>query len=62
MIMYSVLRQAHSLVQSDFYAECDLVLPLSVCNILSFLLGHPVDAYVFFLVFPYLLVSFSNVF
>ena len=52
---YSVLRQVHSLFQSDFPPGYDLVLPHSIYIILSFLQGHPADAYVFSLVFPSLL-------
>ena len=37
IITYSVARQVHSLVQSQFSTECDLVLPHSFCNIPSFL-------------------------
>jgi len=36
-ILQSVLRQVLSLFQSQFSTECDLVLPLSDYNILSFL-------------------------
>ena len=46
----SVLRQAHSLFESEFSTQCDLVLP-----------HHPVAAYVFFLVFqslPSFLLTF----
>jgi hypothetical protein len=35
-IPQSVLLQFHSLLQSQFYTQCDLVLPLSISNILSF--------------------------
>ena len=35
-IPYSVLRQAHNIFQSEFYTECDLLLPLSNSSILSF--------------------------
>ena len=44
-----------SLFQSEFSTDCDLLLSLSICSICS--LGHPVAAYVFFLVFPSLLSS-----
>ena len=54
-ILLSALRQVHGPFQSEFSTECDLVLPLSTCSILSFHLGHPVAAYVFFLVLPSLL-------
>jgi hypothetical protein len=40
---------------SEFSTQCDLVLPVSISTILSFPQGHPVAAYVFFLVFPSLL-------
>jgi len=36
-----------------------LVLPLSISSILSFPEGHPVAAYVFFLIFPSLLSFFQ---
>ena len=52
-----VLRESHSNFQSQFYTQCDLVLPLSIYNIPSFPEGHPVAAYIFFIVFPSL-VSF----
>jgi hypothetical protein len=32
-ILLSVLRQVHNLLQSEFVAECDLVLPLSISSI-----------------------------
>ena len=41
--------------QIEFSTQCDLVLPLSTFNILSFTQGHQVAAYVFFLFFPSLL-------
>jgi len=56
IILLSVLRQVHILVHSEFPPHCDLVLPISISSILSFLQGHPVDAYVFFLVFPPLIL------
>jgi hypothetical protein len=55
-IPQSALRRVHSLFQSEFSTECDLLLSLSICSICS--LGHPVAAYVFFLVFPSLLSFF----
>ena len=65
-ILLSVLRQVHSLFQTEFFAECDLVLPLSILGVLSFPYGHPVAGYVFILVFPSFLsvsyISFNNVF
>ena len=54
-MLLSDLRQVHSLYQSEFSAERDLVLPLSVSCVFSFPHGHPVAAYVFFLFFPSLL-------
>jgi hypothetical protein len=36
-IVYSVLRQVYSVFQSEFFTECDLVLPLSIYSILFFL-------------------------
>ena len=56
----SVLRQLHSLFQIKFYTECDLVLPLSICSILSLPQGHSVSAYVFFLIFPSSLPSLQQ--
>ena len=35
-IPQSVLRQAHSLCQSEFSTKCDLPLPLSISRILPF--------------------------
>ena len=65
-ILQSVLRQHHSLFQSEFCTECDLVLPLSICSILSFPLCNPVSAYVFFPFLPSLNSSlylpFNNVY
>ena len=49
-ILQSVLRQVHSLFQSEFSTGYDLVLRLSVSSILSFPQGHPVAACVFFLI------------
>ena len=46
-----VLRQAHSLFQSEFSIQCDLVHLVSISSILSFPYGQPVAAYFFFLVF-----------
>jgi hypothetical protein len=51
-ILQSVLRQVHSLFQSPFAMECDLVLPLSILSNLYFPNSYPIPAYVFFLVFP----------
>jgi hypothetical protein len=36
LISQSVLRQVHSLFQSEFFIECDRMLPLSISNVLSF--------------------------
>jgi hypothetical protein len=36
VISQSALRQVHSLFQSQFYAESDLGLPLSISNNFSF--------------------------
>jgi hypothetical protein len=47
----SFLRPVHSLFQSELSTRCTLVLPLSVCIILPFPWGHPVAAYLFFLLF-----------
>ena len=54
-IPQSALRQVHSVFPSEFFTGCDLVFPISIQSILSFSYGHPVAAYVFFLVFPSLL-------
>jgi len=54
-IPQSALRQVHSVFPSEFFTECDLVLPISIQSILSFSYCHPVAAYLFFLVFPSLL-------
>ena len=51
-----VLRQVHSLFQSEFSIQCDPVLPLSISSIMSFGQGHPVDAYFPFFVIPSLLI------
>jgi hypothetical protein len=50
IITQSVLRQFHSLFQSEFSRECKLVLPLSSYSIFSFPEGRRVAAYAFFLV------------
>jgi hypothetical protein len=55
-----VFRQLHSLFQSEFSKECDLVLPLSISSTVCLPCGRPVAAYVFFLVFPSF-ISFNNV-
>ena len=57
-ILWSVLRQAHSLAQSQFPTQCDLMLPLTIYSIPSFLWDHTVTAYVFFPVFPSLQSNF----
>ena len=43
-IVYSVLRQVSSVFQSEFFTECDLVLPISMYGILFFPQGHTVSA------------------
>ena len=48
------------LLWSDFFTECNPVLPLSISRILSFPEGHPVAAYVFFLIFPSLMSFFLD--
>jgi hypothetical protein len=40
-IPQSVLRQVHSLFQSQFSTECDLVLPLPISSTVSFPESHP---------------------
>ena len=52
-----VLWQVYSLFQSEF-TECNVVLPLSIFTILSSPYGHPVAAYILFLVFLSLLSFF----
>ena len=52
----SVLRQVHSLFQSQFSTECDLLLPLTI-PISFHSLSHPTAAYVFFLIFSSLFPS-----
>ena len=49
------LRQVHSLFQSEFSTECDLVLCLSITRIFSFTSCHPVAPYIFFVAFTSLL-------
>ena len=56
--MFSVLRMVRCHFQSELCTEGNIVLPHSICSILSFPYGHPLAAYVFFLVFLSLL-SFS---
>jgi hypothetical protein len=51
-IPQSFLRQVHSLFQSEFSAERDVLLPLSISGILSFSYGNPLAVYIFFLIFP----------
>ena len=53
--LYPFLWQFHSLFHSEFSTEWDVVLPLSVYNIISFPQSHPIAAYIFFLS----LLSFS---
>jgi hypothetical protein len=48
----NVLRQVLNLHQSEFAAQCDLVLPFSISSMFSFPWSHPASVYVFFLVFP----------
>jgi len=57
-ISYCVLGHVHVPFRSDFFTECNLVLPLSIYSIRSFPESHPVAAYVFFLIFPSLLPFF----
>lgn len=57
---YCVLGHVHISFRSDFFTECKLVLPLSISSILSFPEGHPIAAYVFFLIFPSLLSSVNQ--
>jgi hypothetical protein len=47
-----LLKGVKSILQSEFSAECDLVLLLSISNIPSFPQGHPVNAYVSLLRLP----------
>ena len=55
-IPQSVLRLVHSLFHSDFSIECDTVFPASI---FYFLQGYLGAAYVFFLVFPFLICPFQ---
>ena len=50
--VHSLLRQVHSPFQIQFSIECDLVRPFSFYSIISFLKGHAIADYIFFLVFP----------
>jgi hypothetical protein len=56
-IMLPVLRQFHSLLQSKFSSQCDLVFPPSTFSICLFSEGYPVAANDLLLVFP-CLISF----
>jgi len=51
LILSSLLRQLHTLFQSEFTTQGDLVLPLPSSTTLSFPQGHPVAAYLIFSVF-----------
>lgn len=44
-----VLRQDHNLFQSKFTTDCDLAVPLTISNVLSFPEGHPVVGIYYFL-------------
>jgi hypothetical protein len=55
LIHSAALRQVHSLIQSEFFTDCDPVPSISISSILSFPEGHPVAAKVFLLVFSSLL-------
>ena len=55
-ILLSVILHVHTSFQSQFSTECDLVLPLSIFSTFSLPEGQPVAAYIFFLVFPPLLL------
>ena len=55
-VSQSALRQTHSFLQGELCTECDLVLHLTVSGTHSLPQGHQVAAYVFFLVFPSLMV------
>jgi hypothetical protein len=43
IIIHLCVLHVHSLLQSEFFTECDIVLPLSIFSILSFPDGHPVS-------------------
>jgi hypothetical protein len=58
IITYSSLQQVRILFQNEFCKDCCLVLPLSISSTFSFPKVHPVAAYLFFLHFPSLLLSF----
>ena len=51
-IIIFVVRQVHSPLKSELSTERDLVLTLPVSFIFQLHQGHPVAAYVLFLVFP----------
>ena len=51
-VKFTVLRQVHSLLKSEFSTECDPVLPLSIFIIFYFPYGRSVAAYILFLVLP----------
>jgi hypothetical protein len=55
-ILFDV-RQVCDIFPSECCTESDLVLPFYASSILTFPQGHPVDAYVFFLVFQSLLLN-----
>ena len=61
IVVYSVLRRAPILFQSDFSTECAIALPLGIYIIFSFPYGHPVVAYIFFLLFPSPLFFFLSI-
>ena len=51
-IIQHALQQVHSLFQSEFSRECNLVLPLPNSNTFSFFFNLPVAVYIYFFVFP----------
>ena len=61
-VIHSVVYQVHSTSQSEFSTVSDLVLPFPISSKLSLLYGHRAAAYVFFLFFPSLHLSFHNVY
>jgi len=59
-LIMSASPQFLCLFQSGFSTACDLVLPLSIYIIVSFLYGHAVAAYVFFLL-ALSLIKFASI-
>ena len=58
----SVLRKVHSLCQSEFSTQYDLVLPLLIPTIVPFPWVYQVAAYFFYLNFLAWYISLNNLF